>query len=133
MTDPVPSMIELGVDPEAADRLLPHLDSFVKWELLRFLHDNPSVEAGIEDLARYTGRDETEIKPAARALNSAGLFDQGDGEFGYVYSLTKDGQTRDLIDHMVDGFVADRLIRLAISSHILKAHRESTRLLRVPG
>lgn len=133
MTDPVPSMIDLGVDPEVAERLLPHLDSFVKWELLRFLHDNPGVEAAIEDLARYTGRDETEIKPAARALHSAGMLCQSDGETGYVYSLVKDGETREMIDRLVDGFVADRLVRLAISSHILKAHRETTRLLRVPG
>lgn len=132
MTDPVPSMIDLGVDPEAADRLLPHLDSFVKWELLRFLHDNPGVEAAVEDLARYTGRDETEIKPAARALTSAGLLSQEDGESGYHYSLSKDGEIRGMVDHMVDGFVADRLVRLAISSHILKAHKESARLLKVP-
>ncbi len=133
MTDSIPSMVDLGVDQEAAAILLPHLDSFVKWELLRFLHDNPGVEAAIEDLARYTGRDETEIKPAARALTAAGIFEQGDGDFGYVYSLTKDDRTRAFVDQIVDGFVADRLVRLAISSHILKAHRENSRLQKVIG
>ena len=131
MTDPVPSMVDLGLDQEAATTLLPHLDSFVKWELLRFLHDNPNLEAAIEDLARYTGRDETELKPAARALYAGGLFQQGEGEFGYTYSLTSDEKLRRLIDHLVEGFVADRLVRLAISSHILKAHRETTRLQQV--
>jgi predicted transcriptional regulator len=131
MTDPVPSLFDLGVDPESAGRLLPHLDSFVKWELLRFLHDNPLTEAAIEDLARYTGRDETEIKSAARALHSAGLIDQGEGEFGYTYSIAKDERTREMIDHIVEGFIADRLVRLAISSHILKAHKEADRLQQV--
>jgi len=131
MTDPVPSMVDLGLDQEAATTLLPHLDSFVKWELLRFLHDNPNLEAAIEDLARYTGRDETELKPAARALYAGGLFQQGEEEFGYTYSLTSDEKLRRLIDHLVEGFVADRLVRLAISSHILKAHRETTRLQQV--
>jgi hypothetical protein len=131
MTDPVPSMVDLGIDREAAARLLPHLDSFVKWELLRFLHDNPNLEGAVEDLARYTGRDETELKPAAKALQTAGLFRQGEGEFGYTYSLTSDEELRGLIDHLVEGFVADRLVRLAISSHILKAHRENAKLQKV--
>src|SRR5690242_1016429 len=110
MTDPIPSMIDLGVDQEAANLLLPHLDSFAKWELLRFLHDNPTTEAAIEDLARYTGRDETELKPAARALLAAGIFKQGEGEFGHTYSLTQDEKTREMIDHLVEGFIADRLV-----------------------
>lgn len=131
MTDPAPSMVDLGIDQEAAGRLLPHLDSFVKWELLRFLHDNPDLEAAIEDLARYTGRDETELKPAARALHAAGLFRQGEGEFGYTYSLTSDERLRRQIDQLVEGFVADRLVRLSISSHILKARKETIRLQQV--
>ncbi len=131
MIDPVPSMIDLGIDQEAASVLLPQLDSFVKWELLRFLHDNPDLEADIEDLARYTGRDETELKPAARALHTAGLFRQGEGEFGYTYSLTSDEKMRELVDHLVKGFVADRLVRLAISSHILKAHKEAAKLQQI--
>ncbi len=133
MSDAVPSLVHLGIDPEAAARLLPLLDSFVKWELLRLLHDNPALEAGIEDLARYTGRDETEIKPATRALLSAGVLGESEGEFGHVYSLTKDTKVREAIDNLVEGFVADRLVRLAISSHILKAHREASRYQRVPG
>ncbi len=133
MIDPVPSMVDLGIDQEAAATLLPHLDSFVKWELLRFLHDNPNLEAAIEDLARYTGRDETELKPAARALHAARLFDQGDGETGYTYSITSDEKMRGMVDQLVQGFVADRLVRLAISSHILKAHKEAARLQQVPN
>ena len=133
MIDPLPSMVDLGIDQEVANTLLPHLDSFVKWELLRFLHDNPGLEADVEDLARYTGRDETELKPAARALYGAGLFRQGEGETGYTYSLTSNAKLREFVDELVKGFVADRLVRLAISSHILKAHKETTRLQRVPS
>lgn len=133
MTQPVPSIADLGIDETAAARLLPHLDSFVKWELLRFFRDNPLLEAAVEDLARYTGRDETEVKPAARALCAAGLFRQEEVESGYSYALTGDEETRDMIDHLVDGFVADRLVRLAISAHILKAHRESGKLSQMAG
>lgn len=133
MTEPVPSITDLGVDEAAAARLLPHLDSFVKWELLRFLHDNPMLEAAVEDLARYTGRDETEVKPAARALTTAGLFRQEEGQTGYEYALTGDGKMREMIDHLVESFVADRLVRLAVSAHILKAHREGARLSQMAG
>ena len=125
MLDPTPTITELGISPEAAETLLPHIDSFAKWELLRFLNDNPSLEATVEDLARYTGRDETELKPAARSMVGAGLFRQSEGLQGYLYALTDDERLRELIAHLVDGFVADRLIRIAISSHILKARRNA--------
>ncbi len=133
MTEQVPSITDLGIDQGAASRLLPHLDSFVKWEMLRFFHDNPMLEAAVEDLARYTGRDETEVKPAASALHTAGLLRQQEEESGYAYALTGDEVTRGMIDHLVEGFVADRLIRLAISAHILKAHREGGKVSQMAG
>ena len=128
MPDSVPSIADLGIDPEAAERLLPHLDSFVKWELLRFLNDNPDTEATIEDLARYMGRDETELKPGARALVSAGLCRQIEGVAGCTFALTSDERLRYLISHLMDAFVADRLVRIAVSSHILRARRSAAKL-----
>ncbi len=129
MPDPTPSMADLGINPEAAATLLPHIDSFVKWELLRFFHENPSLAATVDDLARYTGRDETELKPAARALVSAGLLGQVEGPEGYVYCLTGNDTLRGMVEHLIQGFVADRLVRLAVSAHILKAlkaHRRAS-------
>ncbi len=128
MPEPTPSLSDLGIDPEAADRLLPHVDSFVKWELLRFLHDNPETAATIEDLARYMGRDETELKPATRALVNAGLCRHMESAIGSAFAITDDESLRQMISHLVNAFVADRLVRLAISSHILKARRSAGRL-----
>ena len=125
MAESIPSIVDLGVNPEVAVRLLPYLDSFVKWELLRFLHDNPDTAATVEDLARYIGRDETELKPAVRALSNAGLVQQEDGEKGYSYTLATDETTKLLVTQLVQAFVADRLVRLIISSHILKAQRQT--------
>lgn len=129
MTVPAPSMTELGIDPDAAERLLPHLDSFVKWELLRLLHDNPDTPVTVEELARYLGRDETELKPAARALATAGILEQVDVGSEYAYSLTLDGELRELVGHLVLRYVADPLIRLAFSSHILRAYHRPAKLL----
>ena len=127
---PMPSLEDLGVDPHATDALLPHLDSFVKWEVLRFLTANPETIATVEDLARYTGRDETELKPSAQALSGAGLLHQVEAMeqeigSGYAYSLTQDERLRGYATHLAEGFQEDRLIRLLVSSHILKAQKES--------
>lgn len=127
MPHATPDVIDLGIDPEAATRLLPHLDSFVKWELLRFLHDNPGTAATVDELARYMGRDEMELKPAVRALATAGIFRQDEGDSGCAFSLTEDENLRRLIRHLVRGFAADRLVRLAISSHILRSQRQAAR------
>lgn len=127
MLYPTPSVTDLGLDPAVAATLLPHIDSFAKWELVRFLHDNPGTEAGIEDLARYTGRDEMELKPAARALSAARILRQRDTQQGHQYGLTVDPQLAALIRQLVRGYVTDRLVRLAVASHILRAHRASSK------
>ena len=101
----------LGDKVQVADRLLAHLDSFLKWELLRFLHSNPDTAATVEELARYTGRDETELKPAVRALASAGIVQQKELSTGNKYSLTKDDTMRQLINHLVRSYLDDRLAR----------------------
>ncbi|MCL4370197.1 MAG: hypothetical protein M1380_04735 [Chloroflexi bacterium] len=129
MMVPAPSITDLGIDPDAAARLLPHLDSFMKWELLRFLHDNPDTPVTVEELARYLGRDETELKPAARALAGAGIFHQIDLGSEYAYALTFDEELRELIGHLVRRYLADPLIRKALSTQILGSHRRPTRLL----
>lgn len=128
MRDPVPSLTDLGIHPDAAARLLPHLDSFVKWELLRFLHDNPHLWATVEELARYLGRDEIELKPAACALAGAGILWQADAGSEYAYSLTSDEGLRQLIGHLIQGYLSDRLIRLAISTQILRNQRHAAKL-----
>lgn len=125
MSDIMPTIADLDINPDAAAMLLPHVDSFVKWELLRFLHDNPDRAATIEELARYTGRDETELKPATRSLAKAGLFRQIDGGGDYAVALTPDEPLRQMIAHLVQSFMADRLVRLAISAHILRAQRRA--------
>jgi hypothetical protein len=110
-------------------RILPHLDSFVKWDLLRFLHEAPTTSATVGELARYLGRDETELKPAARALAVAGILRQEDVGTGYSFSLVEDEETRELIGRLVESYQKDRLVRLAISTQILKAQRNANRLV----
>ncbi len=125
VSDTSPSTADPDAKLQAAALLLPHLDSFVKWELLRFLHDNPNMAATVEELARYTGRDETELKPAARALAGAGILEQREIDSDCAYSLTADDTLRHLISHLIQGYLADRLVRLAISNQILRAQRRS--------
>lgn len=128
MRETAPSITDLEINPDAAAVLLPHLDTFVKWELLRFLHDNPGATATVGELARYIGRDETEVKPAARALALAGIARQVDLGQEYAYSLVADLEMRQLIGHLIQKLMADPLARLALSAHILKGQRTAGKL-----
>ena len=121
MWNPTPTIADPGIDPRAMEWLLPHLDSFVKWDLLRFLNESPDASSTVEELARYLGRDETELKPAARALAVAGILRQEDVGERYTFSLVEDEEIRELIGHLAQSYREDRLVRLAISSQILKA------------
>ncbi|HEX2924285.1 MAG TPA: hypothetical protein VHS06_06975 [Chloroflexota bacterium] len=129
MWNPTPTIGDLGIDPAAVRKLLPHLDSFVKWDLLRFLHEAPDIPTRVEDLARYLGRDETELKPAASALAVAGILKQEEKGGSYRYSLVEDEEIRELLGHLVERYQEDRLVRLAISAGILKAQRNANRLI----
>ena len=45
------------LDPKMIEFLHDKVNSFVKWDLIRFFHDNPHAADTAENIARYTGRD----------------------------------------------------------------------------
>ena len=77
------------------------LNTFVKWDLVRFFHDNPFAEDTAENIARYTGRELYEIEVELAALVEQGIIQANDVGQTRVYRMVKDADTRERIHQFV--------------------------------
>jgi hypothetical protein len=110
------------MDPRLLDFLQSKIDSFVKWDLVRFFHDNPYTTDTPSNIARYTGRNaETIRKDLAELAESAVLEKDSLGDMT-VYSLTRDPEIRELLDEFVAAS-DDRQFRVKAIYHIVRGTR----------
>ncbi|MBI4770671.1 MAG: hypothetical protein HY784_09775 [Chloroflexi bacterium] len=97
----VPGRFTDDIDPELLEFLRARVNTFLKWDLVRFFHENPHTTDTAENIARYAGRDPlaiaNELRELARdeILNTHYLGDLA------IYTLTRTPETRDLIARFV--------------------------------
>jgi hypothetical protein len=86
---------------ETDDRLLDFVrskvDSFVKWDLVRFFHDNPYAADTAENIAHFAGRDARAVERELQELVNSGVLDVNLAGNRRVYRYTKSEETRDLV------------------------------------
>jgi hypothetical protein len=85
-------------DPDMADFIQRSVNSFTKWDLIRFFHHNPHAVDHAENLARHVSRDVLQIKPALDELVASEILRAREVSDIKVYSLTDDAATRGLIE-----------------------------------
>jgi hypothetical protein len=110
------------MDPELLDFLQSKVDSFVKWDLLRFFFENPHTTDTASNIARYAGRKEETTEAELSELAGHGLLDQHQLGDMIVYSLANDPETRDLIRRFVEAS-DDREFRVKAIYHIVRSMR----------
>lgn len=107
------------MDPELLDLVKTRVNSFIKWDLIRFFHDNPATVDAAENIARYSGRSALAIKPELEELVESGIVKRNIlKDNTIVYSLVEDRKTRALIDNFVAA-CEDRLFRIKAVYHII--------------
>jgi hypothetical protein len=110
------------MDPDLLHFLRTKLNSFVKWDLLRFFHENPHTTDTAENIARYAGRNlETTEAELVELADQGVLAATRLGEM-VVYSLSNDPDTRDLIQRFVKAS-DDRDFRVKAIYHIIRGMR----------
>jgi hypothetical protein len=62
------------MDPALLEFVKTRVTSFMRWELLRFLHENPGIADSAENIARYTGRSIDAVRPELDELVCAGMM-----------------------------------------------------------
>lgn len=110
------------MDPVLLDFLRDKVNSFVKWDMVRFFHDNPHAADTAENIARYTGRDVRTIADELVGLVEAGVLEQTDASGQTIYMLTSERTMRQLIDRFVLA-CDDRMFRVKAIYHVIRGMR----------
>jgi hypothetical protein len=110
------------MDPQLLEFLQTKVNSFVKWDLVRFFHDNPHTTDTAENIARYAGRSVETIRAELAELAQDGVLDENQLGDMTVYSLAPDRQIRELLEQFVRAS-DDRQFRVKAIYHIIRGTR----------
>ena len=106
------------IDPVWADFLRNKVNSFIKWDLVRFFHDNPHTTDTADNIDRYTGRDVRTITHELRGLVDVGVLEMKTVSGVQVFKMAADESMRDLIDDFVSA-CHDREFRIKAIHHVI--------------
>ena len=110
------------MDPQLLEFLQTKVNSFVKWDLVRFFHDNPHTTDTAENIARYAGRSVETIRAELVELAQGGVLEENQLGDMTIYSLAPDRQIRELLDQFVKAS-DDRQFRIKVIYHIIRGTR----------
>lgn len=110
------------MDPRLLKFLQAKVNSFVKWDLVRFFHDNPHTTDTADNIARYAGRTADTIRDELAELAQDGVLEVNQLGDMVVYSLAADRHIRDLLEQFVRAS-DDRQFRVKVIYHIIRGTR----------
>jgi hypothetical protein len=100
--------------------ILGRVNSFVKWDILRFLKENAGVADTYAGIARYVGRSPEVVESQLQEMAKDGLLTVRSLNGQALFSLTDDAHTLDLIDRFHRGCL-NRQFRLRVVYHVAKS------------
>jgi hypothetical protein len=121
-TDELATRLMDDMDPRLLDFIQTKVNSFIKWDLVRFFHDNPHTTDTAESIARYTGRDVRAVEPELQQLVRAGILQITDLDDLAVYTLATDAEMRKLINTFILA-CDDRQFRVKAIYHVIRGMR----------
>lgn len=110
------------IDPVLLKLIQTQINTFVKWDLVRFFHEHPHAVETVPNIARLTGRDVRVLEPE--------LIDLVHGDILFVhvlagmrvYSLNDDDEIRDLVARFIQA-CEDRQFRIKAIYHVIQSMR----------
>jgi hypothetical protein len=96
------------------------VNSFIKWDLVRFFHDNPHTRDTAETIARYTSRDVRTVERELKGLVSTGVLRSEAVSGLRIYSLSQDERTRQFIEQFMAA-CQRREFRVKAIHHVIQA------------
>jgi hypothetical protein len=110
------------MEPGLLEFLRDKVNSFVKWDLVRFFHDNPHAADTAESIARFTGRDVRTIEDELSGLVAASVLQQREVSGVRIYTLAQDAAMRELVNRFVLA-CDDRQFRVKAIYHVIRGMR----------
>ena len=110
------------MDPPLLDLVKTKVNSFIKWDLVRFLRENPNTADTAENIAKYVGRNAATVEPELHELVESEIMEVKTVDGLPVYSLTTNASTRELLDRFITA-CEDRHFRVKVIYHIVRGMR----------
>ena len=110
------------MDPILLDFVKNKVNSFIKWDLVRFFHENPHTADTVENIAKYAGRNVTAVEPELEELVDSGIMKKTLLGEAPIYELAIDEETRTLVDKFIMA-CEDRHFRVKAVYHIIRGMR----------
>jgi len=110
------------MDPALLDFVKTKVNSFVKWDLVRFFHENPHTADTVENIAKYAGRNVTAVGPELDELVESGIMKKSMLGDTAIYSLETDEEMHALVDKFILA-CEDRHFRVKAVYHIIRGMR----------
>lgn len=77
------------------------VNSFIKWDLVRFFHDNPHTADTAEHIAQYVGREAKSVQHALEGLVKADVLVTESVSGQHIYRLSTADDVRTLVREFV--------------------------------
>src|SRR5262245_35612571 len=90
-----------GMNPNLLSFLREKVNTFTKWDLVRFFHDNPHAAEIAPSIARYIGRELADVQHELANLVKGQVLQMKTVSDVQVYRLVDDEETRRLIHEFV--------------------------------
>ncbi|MCB0194893.1 MAG: hypothetical protein KDJ65_23285 [Anaerolineae bacterium] len=110
------------MDPVLLDFVKTKVNSFIKWDLVRFFHENPNTADTVENIAKYAGRNVTAVEPELDELVRDDIMQKTLLADTPIYQLVTDEQMRNLVDKFISA-CEDRHFRVKAVYHIIRGMR----------
>ena len=110
------------MDPVLLDFVKTKVNSFVKWDLVRFFHENPHTADTVDNIAKYAGRNVAAVEPELNELVASGIMQETTLGDTSIYSLVSDEEMRNLVDRFITA-CEDRHFRVKAVYHIIRGMR----------
>lgn len=94
-------VVGVGIDATWQKFLRHKVNSFIKWDLVRFFHDNPHTVDTAESIAKVVGRDANTVLSELDGLVKAELLVKEAVSGQGIYRLTTNSDMRQLLSDFV--------------------------------
>jgi hypothetical protein len=120
--DDIATSLMDDMDPRLLELIQTRINSFIKWDLVRFFHDNPHTTDTADSIARYTGRDVRTVEPELIQLARDGVLQMEDLAGLRVFTLVSNSEMRQLIGSFIAA-CDDRQFRVKAIYHVIRSLR----------
>jgi predicted transcriptional regulator len=118
-TDDYAASLMDDMDPRLLELIQTRINSFIKWDLVRFFHENPHTTDTADSIARYTGRDVRTVEPELVQLARDGVLEMEDLSGLRVFTFASDEGMRELITNFIQA-CDDRQFRVKAIYHVIR-------------